>query len=72
MANRYLDLAGAIYLIGKIKTLLSGSGQNIYDEYIWVNEKFEKLDTRGIDLSGYMKTSDMAAITNAEIDTAFA
>lgn len=44
MANRYLDLAGATYLIGKIKTLLSG----------------------------YMKTSDMAAITNAEIDAAFA
>lgn len=37
-----------------------------------MNEKFEKLGTRGIDLSGYMKTSDMAAITNAEIDAAFA
>ena len=58
---------GVFYLISN-----SGSGQNIYDEYIWVNEKFEKLGTRGIDLSGYMKTSDMTAITNAEIDTAFA
>ena len=58
---------GVFYLISN-----SGSGQNIYDEYIWVNEKFEKLGTRGIDLSGYMKTSDMAVITNAEIDTAFA
>ncbi len=37
-----------------------------------MNEKFEKLGIRGIDLSGYMKTSDMAAITNAEIDAAFA
>ena len=28
MANRYLDLAGAIYLIGKIKTLLSGKADS--------------------------------------------
>ena len=58
---------GVFYLISN-----SGSGQNIYDEYIWVNEKFEKLGTRELDLSGYMKTSDMSAISNTEIDTAFA
>ena len=28
MANRYLDLAGAIYLIGKMKTLLSGKADS--------------------------------------------
>ena len=58
---------GVFYLIAN-----SGSGQNAYDEYIWVNEKFEKLGTRELDLSGYLKASDMAAITNAEIDAAFA
>ena len=58
---------GIFYLIAN-----SGSGQNVYDEYIWVNGKFEKLGTRELDLSGYMKTSDMAAITTAEIDAAFA
>lgn len=58
---------GVFYLIAN-----SGSGQNVYDEYIWVNGKFEKLGTRELDLSGYMKTSDMVAITTAEIDAAFA
>lgn len=60
-------VAGTFYLVAN-----SGSGQNIYDEYVWVNEKFEKLGTRDIDLSGYMKTSDMTAISNTEIDAAFA
>ena len=58
---------GVFYLIAN-----SGSGQNVYDEYIWVNGKFEKLGTRELDLSGYMKTSDMVAITTTEIDAAFA
>lgn len=58
---------GVFYLIAN-----SGSGQNVYDEYIWVNGKFEKLGIREFDLSGYMKTSDMVAITTAEIDAAFA
>lgn len=55
---------GVIYLISN-----SGSGQNIYDEYIWVNNKFEKIGTTDVDLSGYVKTTDLVAITNAEIDT---
>lgn len=58
---------GIFYLIAN-----SGIGQNVYDEYIWLNGKFEKLGTRELDLSGYMKTSDMVAITIAEIDAAFA
>lgn len=55
---------GVIYL----KTH-GGNGENIYDEYIWVNNKYEKIGTTEIDLSGYMKTSDAVAITNAEIDS---
>lgn len=50
----------------------SGSGQNVYDEYLWINNKYEKLGTREIDLSSYIKQSDMVAITNSEIDAAFA
>ena len=56
--------AGVIYLLSN-----GGSNPNIYDEYIWVNTKFEKIGTTAVDLSGYMQTSDVVAITNAEIDT---
>ena len=58
---------GTFYLIAN-----SGRGQNVYDEYLWINNKYEKLGTREIDLSSYIKQSDMVAITNSEIDAAFA
>lgn len=56
--------AGVIYLISN-----SGTNPNVYDEYIWVNNSFEKIGTTEVDLSGYVKTTDLVAITNAEIDT---
>lgn len=56
--------AGTIYLVSN-----SGTGQNIYDEYIWVNNAFEKIGTTAVDLSGYVQSSDLVAVTNAEIDT---
>lgn len=56
--------AGVIYLVSN-----SGSGRNIYDEYIYVNNAFEKIGTTEIDLSGYVQETDLVAITNAEIDT---
>lgn len=56
--------AGTIYLVSN-----SGSGQNIYDEYIWVNNRFEIIGTTAVDLSGYVQSSDLVAVTNAEIDT---
>ena len=37
---------GVIYLVAN-----SGSGNNIYDEYIYINSKFEKLGSREMDLS---------------------
>lgn len=55
---------GVIYLISN-----SGTNPNIYDEYIYVNNAFEKIGTTDVDLSGYVQTSDLVAITNAEIDT---
>lgn len=41
---------------------------NIYGSTI----SMKKLGTREIDLSSYIKQSDMVAITNSEIDAAFA
>lgn len=55
---------GTIYLVSN-----SGSGTNSYDEYIYVSDKWEKIGTTDVDLSGYMLKTDMVAITNAEIDT---
>jgi len=55
--------AGVIYLVSN-----GGSGaRNIYDEYIYVNNAFEKIGTTDVDLSGYLQTS--ATITNSDIDT---
>ena len=56
--------AGKIYLVAN-----NGSNPNIYDEYIYVNNKFEKIGTTDVDLSNYIQTTDLVAITNAEIDT---
>lgn len=47
-------VAGTIYLKAN-----SGSGTNIYDEFIWVNSKFEQLGTKQIDLSGYALKSQL-------------
>lgn len=56
--------AGTIYLVSN-----SGSGTNSYDEYIYVNNSWEKIGTTDVDLSSYWNTSNLVAITNAEIDT---
>lgn len=45
---------GVIYLVTN-----SGSGNNIYDEYIYINSKFEKLGSREMDLSSYAKKTDI-------------
>lgn len=58
---------GVIYLVAN-----SGTSPNSYDEYIWVNNAFEKIGTTDIDLSGYVQASEMHALTNAEIDAIFA
>lgn len=57
---------GTIYLKAN-----NGSAPNSYDEYIWVNSAWEKIGTTDVDLSGYLKKTDMVAITNAEIDAMF-
>ena len=57
---------GVIYLVSN-----SGTAPNVYDEYIWVNNTFEKIGTTAVDLSGYVQASEMHALTNSEIDTIF-
>lgn len=54
---------GIIYLVSN-----NGKPQNIYDEYIWVEDKFEKIGTTDIDLTEYLKKEDLVEITNGEID----
>ena len=56
--------AGVIYLVSN-----SGSASNIYDEYIWVTNRFEKIGTTDVDLSGYLLKTDITEITNGEIDS---
>ncbi len=59
--------AGVIYLIAHSH----GTGDS-YDEYIWVNNAFEKIGNTDIDLSGYWAKAELVAITNSEIDTILA
>ncbi len=62
---------GKIYLVPN-----TGSGSNIKDEYIWLEPEggtayFEKIGSTDVDLSGYVKSEEMHALTNTEIDTIF-
>ena len=54
---------GTIYLKSN-----GGSNSNTYDEYVYVNNKWEKIGTTEVDLSGYLKDTDVTAIPNTEID----
>lgn len=58
--------AGVIYLVSN-----GGSNKNAYDEYIYVNNTFEKIGTTAVDLSGYLKSTDVTSISTSEIDVAF-
>lgn len=47
--------------------LIANSGGS-HDEYIYINNSWEKIGTTDIDLSGYVQSSDLKEITTAEID----
>lgn len=47
--------AGVIYLMAH-----THGTQDIYDEYIWVTDKFEKIGNTDIDLSGYVTTQGLS------------
>lgn len=54
-----------IYLVPK-----SAAGtQNSYDEYIWYNSAWELIGSTDMDLSDYVKNSEMHEITAAEVNT---
>lgn len=56
---------GVIYLISH-----SHGTQDIYDEYIWISDTktFEKIGNTDIDLSAYVKSSELVAITTDELN----
>lgn len=56
---------GVIYLVSN-----SGSGTDVYDEYIWLsdNNKFEKIGSTDVDLTNYWSKSELTTITNGDID----
>lgn len=65
---------------GKFYLKATGAtGGNKYDEYVWVNHGtaeepdygYEKLGTMDVDLTGYIKESDIQFATKADIDAIF-
>lgn len=54
--------AGKIYLLSN-----SGTSPNIYDEYIYINNSWEKIGTTDVDLTGYWSKAELVTITNSEI-----
>ncbi len=52
---------------------VEGDENNVYEEWLWINNAWEKIgDTATVvDLTPYLKKTDMVAITNAEIDSLF-
>lgn len=58
--------SGVIYLVNN-----SGSSPNTKDEYFWDGTKYELFGTTAIDLSNYVQTTDLVAITTTEIDQMF-
>ena len=55
---------GTIYLVAN-----GGENNNSYDEYVYVNSKWEKIGTTQVDLSNYLQSTDLVEFTNDEIDT---
>ncbi len=57
---------GVIYLVAH-----SHGTQDIYDEYIWLSENktYEKIGNTDIDLSAYVKKSELTAITTNDLNT---
>lgn len=56
-----------IYLVPKT----NAKGNDVHDEYMWINGTFELIGTTAVDLSGYLKTSDLRPMTNEEIENVF-
>lgn len=44
-----------------------GSGQDVKDEYMWIEEKWEKIGDTNVDLSGYWQKTELTAMTSEEL-----
>lgn len=55
---------GTIYLISH-----NHGSNDTYDEYLWITDRFEKIGNTDIDLSGYIKMSDLPTITYDEYNS---
>ena len=56
---------GTIYLVSN-----SGSSTNVYDEYLWISNNWEKIGTTDIDLSGYYTSAQVDSLLAAKADSA--
>ena len=52
-----------MYLVPKT----AGTSDDGYDEYLFIDSKWEKIGTTNIDLTGYLKKDDIHILTNSEI-----
>lgn len=57
---------GVIYLVAH-----SHGSTDAYDEYVWVekNSSYEKIGNTDVDLSGYVKSTELTALTEADLNT---
>lgn len=58
---------GTIYLVLHSHT----DSQDSYDEYIWLSDKsaYEKIGNTDVDLSGYVQSTDLTELTEADLNT---
>lgn len=63
------EIVSTLPTTGKSATIyLVANNGGSHDEYIYINNRWEKLGTTDIDLSGYVQSSELVKITNSEID----
>lgn len=55
---------GTFYLVQS-----TGGGNNIYDEYVYTNNKWEKIGSTDVDMSNYWTKTDLVAMTPTDIET---
>lgn len=56
--------ANVIYLVPRTEP----GDQNVYDEYMWENNAWEKIGNTEVDLTGYIKTGDSATLGNLTVN----
>lgn len=56
---------GIIYLVPKDS---AGKDNDVYDEYIWVDSKFEHIGSTAVDLTGYWNRDNLTAISDEELE----